>query len=148
MKCRHISPSHRGSAWWGRVCSQTVHNQLRATAETRTAPFLDLWVFLEWEYHSCSIHLISVSYRFREIYAGRRFWAWGGVHFGTLTLHVAHAYKHMLHDRGSDHFTCVCSRLHWHEHETQTHIRENETLAMRSRQTRCNHVRCHCAPSA
>ena len=81
--------------------SQTVLDiQLRATAEIRTAPFLDLWVLLEGEYHSCSIHVSIVCCEILERYAGRRFWARGGVYLLTLTLHVAHAYTHTSHDRG------------------------------------------------
>ena len=84
MKRRHISPMYRG-----RMYSRTVLDiKLRAAAETRTAPFLDLCIFLEGEYNSCSIHVISVCFEIIQgKYAGRRFWAGGGVYL-TLTLHV------------------------------------------------------------
>ena len=147
-------------------CSQldapiTIDRIHRWPAETRTAPFLDLWVFLEGEYHSCSIHVLSVCCEIIERYAGRRFWARGGVYLLTLTLHVAHACIHMLHNRGSDSFTCDCSDFSFsfsmahckHADRSDAYV-ENETLAMRSQQTdqkrsdALHCLVCQCAPSA
>ncbi len=51
--------------WRGGLYSQTVlNNELRAAAEIRTAPFLDLCIFLEGEYTGLSIALaVRAEYR-------------------------------------------------------------------------------------
>ena len=152
MNRRHISPMYRGSAWQGRMYSRAVlDNELRAAAEIRTAPFLDLCMLLEGEHNSRSIHVTSAcSGIIQGKYAGRRFWARGGVYL-TLTLHVVYACIHTLHNRGSYYFMCACicfalahSSMHAdrrrHTLRTRHLLREHQSIALHC-------MSCHCAPS-